>query len=410
MHFYNAFLELRNNKLRTFLSVLGISIGIFCIIAVLTMIDSFKKNIDNSLSGLGNDIIYINKFPWMPEPGEQDMPWWKYKMRPQAKYREMLELKAMTASIEYCSMLHTDNQTLTYQDKKTDARINAINYDFNHLQNFDLASGRYFTQGEMGGSSNSIILGATIYNELFGQGNAVGRIVKLYGRMFQVIGVLQPKGKDISGFNFENTALISYKSLAQFKNIEDDKAEFSDNTMMLRLKQGVNLEDATEEIKGNIRAQRRINPRDKNNFSINLLSTFQKNLDAIFITIDFAGFIIGFFSLLVGAFGIANIMFVTVKERTSQIGLKKALGAKPKLILTEFLLEAVLLSIIGGLIGIALVLIGAFFINLTGEFDVFFSRKNFILGISISAIVGILSGYIPAKRASQLNPIQAIRS
>jgi putative ABC transport system permease protein len=406
----SAFRELRNNKLRTFLSVLGISIGIFCIIGVFTMIDSFKQNIKTSLSTLGNDIIYVNKFPWMPEPGDKEYPWWKYQTRPQSKLNELKELKKSTPCVAFGSMFYNDNDEISYASNKTNTAVSAVNFEFNQLQNFDLNFGRYFSKREMDGSSNSIILGAGIQEELFGQVNPVGKWIKLYGRPFQVIGTLLSRGKDITGFNFENSVLISYKYLSSFKNPEDNSNEFSDNTMMLRVKKGFPMEDAICEIKGSLRSQRRISPSQKENFSLNILSSIQDGLDAIFITIDIAGFLIGMFSLIVGAFGIANIMFVTVKERTAQIGLKKALGASSNMIRTEFLIEAIILCLIGGLIGIGFVLLSAFIINLTTDFEIIFSLKNFILGISISAIVGVLSGFIPAKRASQLNPIDAIRS
>jgi putative ABC transport system permease protein len=407
----SAFNELRYNKLRTFLSVLGISIGIFCIIAVLTMIDSFKKNLDDSLSDLGNDVVYVNKFAWMPEPGEQEYPWWKYKSRPQAKYKEMKRLKATTPCIVNASMLYSDRSDASYLDNKIESvTINAVNYEFNQLQKFDIAQGRYFTKSEMEGISNSVLLGSSVVEELFGKGNPLGKTIKLLGRQFKVIGTLAERGKDVTGFQLDNSALVSYRYIQSFKNTEDDLDEFNDNTLMLKVRKDFPMQDALYEIKGSLRAQRRLSPSEKEDFSLNVLSSIQESLDGIFLTVDAAGFLIGFFSLLVGAFGIANIMFVTVKERTAQIGLKKAIGAKPKVILVEFLLESIMLCLLGGLIGIGMVLLAAYFINASGEFEVFFSMRNFILGVSISAIVGVLAGYIPAKRASQLNPITAIRS
>jgi putative ABC transport system permease protein len=411
MQFATAVLELRNNRVRTLLSFLGISIGIFCIVAVFTMVDSLKNNINESLSGLGNNIMYINKFAWMPEPGEKEYAWWVYKSRPQCKLNELKQLKRQIPAISYSSMLFTSNENIKYNDNEVEnITINAVGYDFNKLQNFELNTGRYFAKKEMEGSSNVILIGSEVKQALFGNINAVGRSVQIFGRPFYVIGVLKKRGKDITGFNLDNSIICSYKFIATFKNIEDDSQEFADNTIMIKLKENYNLEEVKYEIKGILRAMRRVAPGRKDNFAINVLSSLQSGIDGIFATLNVVGFFIGFFSLLVGAFGIANIMFVTVKERTSQIGLKKAIGAPASVILTEFLIESVLLCIIGGLVGIGLVMLVAAIATKQLDFKVTLSLNNFIIGVSISVIVGIIAGYLPAKRASKLDPVAAIRS
>jgi putative ABC transport system permease protein len=405
-----AWQELRNNKLRTLLSLLGISIGIFCIVGVYTLVDSLKRNIQDSLSSLGNDVLYINKFAWMPEEGEKEYPFWKYKSRPQTKQKELKWLKQNVPSVGYATMLFNDRTKTTFNNNTMDLSVNAVSYDFIHLQNLDLALGRYFTSGEMAGTANGIVIGAGVKEQLFANINPIGKQIRLYDKTFIIIGVLKKRGQDATGTNLDEGGIVCYNFINSFKNIEDDKMEFQDNTIMLRPKKGYAVVDVKYEIKGALRAYRRIAPGKDDTFSFNLLSAVQTQVESIFTIVNLAGFCIGFLSLLVGAFGIANIMFVIVKERTSQIGLKKAIGAKRSSILMEFLIEAVMLCIVGGLIGIGMVMVLAWAANSFSDFPIALSLNNFLVGIGISAVVGILSGLIPARQASRLNPVVAIRS
>ncbi len=405
-----AFLELKANKLRTFLSLLGVTIGIFCIITVFTIVDSLRNQISNSLSTIGTNIIYVDKFPWVPEDGDKEYPFWKYKMRPINKLSEMRLLKQQVPTVAYASMLFSDRVTVKYLDNEMkDVSINAATYDFNKLQAFTLESGRYFTPAEMGAGHNVLILGKTVATELFGNRNPINKSIKLYNRYFTVIGVLQKQGKDMTGFNYDNGIICSYKYLMQFKDIENDKDGFANNSMLIK-PNNINIKDFKYELKGFFRGVRHIKPGEADSFSFNQLSTLQASIDGIFVVVNGVGFIIGFFSLLVGAFGIANIMFVTVKERTNQIGIKKALGAKRKVILAEFLMEAIVLCLIGGFIGIVLVVILAKILSGPVGFAVSLSLTNFIIGIVVSLVVGVIAGLLPAMRASSLNPVVAIRS
>jgi putative ABC transport system permease protein len=406
----SAWQELRANKLRTILSLLGISIGIFCIVSVFTIVDSLKNNIENSLSALGNDVLYINKFAWMPEEGEKEYPFWKYKSRPQCKVKELKWLKDNVPTIGYATMLYNQQSKAKYNGAVVDASVNAVSYDFIHIQNIELIKGRYFTQNEMNATSNSIIIGQGIQENLFATINPIGRQIKIDDRSFIVIGVLKKRGQDATGLNLDDGVICCYKYINSYKNIEDDKLEFQDNTIMIRPKKGYPVKDLKYEIKGAMRAVRTISPGKEDTFSFNLLSAVQNQVDSIFDIVNLAGFFIGILSLLVGAFGIANIMFVIVKERTSQIGLKKAIGAKQSSILIEYLIEALLLCLLGGLIGIALVMLLAWGANSFSDFPISLSLHNFFIGIGISVTIGLLSGYIPAKQASRLNPVVAIRS
>jgi putative ABC transport system permease protein len=405
-----AWQELRNNKLRTTLSLLGISIGIFCIVGVYTMVDSLKRNIQDSLSSLGNDVLYVNKFAWMPEEGEKEYPFWKYKSRPQAKQQELKWLIANVPAIAYGTMLYTESVKVKFDNIDLNVSNNAVSYDFEKMQNLELIKGRYFTIGEMQSSSNTVLLGNSTAKNLFANINPIGKAIKMYDRTFIVIGVLKKRGEDATGMSLDDGMITSYNYINSFKNLEDDQQEFQDNTIMLRPRKAYPVQDLKYEVKGALRAARRIAPSKEDNFSFNLLSAVQNQVESIFKRVNLAGFCIGILSLLVGAFGIANIMFVIVKERTSQIGLKKAIGAKRSVILIEFLIEAIMLCIVGGLIGIGFVMLLAWGANSFSEFPISLSLNNFFVGVGISVIVGIISGITPALKASKLDPVVAIRS
>ncbi len=402
--------ELKANKLRTFLSLLGVSIGIFCIITVFTLVDSLRNQISNSLSSIGNNIIYVDKFPWVPEEGDKEYPFWKYKMRPSCTLAEMHLLKASVPSVKYASMLYNDRIPAKYLDNEMgNVAVNAACFDFNKLQAFEVEKGRYFTPSEMEAGRNAVVIGHTVAEELFENKQALGKSIKLYDRYFTIIGVLKKQGKDMTGFNYDNGLICSYKYLMQFKNIENPKDEFGNNSMLVK-PGNMPITDFKYELKGFFRGIRHVKPGTPDNFSFNQLSTLQSSIDGVFVIVNGVGFIIGFFSLLVGAFGIANIMFVTVKERTNQIGIKKALGAKRNVILTEFLIEAIVLCLLGGLMGIILVVIVAKILSGPVGFAVTMSATNFMIGVMVSLAVGIIAGLLPAIRASSLNPVVAIRS
>lgn len=413
-HISMAVKELSTNKLRTFLSLLGITIGVFCIISVLTVFDSLEKNIQTSMQSLGNNILYIGKYPWIPEE-EGEYPMWKYKARPVCNKAELKAIEKQVSSASYATLCYNSQaSSITFQQHEVSgAGVFAVTYDFNKLQPIDIEIGRYFSLAEMNGTqSNGVILGADIADQLFGKNiNPLNKSIHLLDRKYTVIGVTKKQGKTITGFNFDGGVVISYNYLNSYKNIDKQIGNgFQDPLLMVKARDGVKLTEMKYEIKSVMRALRKLRPKDKDNFSFNQLSTIQNSINSIFANFTLFGWIIGLFSLLVGSFGIANIMFVSVKERTNIIGIKKAIGAKPNSILSEFLIESTLLCILGGLVGILLVYILSKILSGPIGFPVILSLSNFMLGVSISVVVGIVAGYIPAKRAAFLDPVIAIRS
>lgn len=407
--FIQALLELRANKLRTFLSLLGIAIGIFSIITVWTILDSLESNIRKSVSTLGSDVLYVNRNPWMGENGEYK--WWEYLQRRPMTLTELRAIEQNVNGIRFAAISYSKrNLTL----KNTQAEIsgitmNAVSNNFDKIQNVELTEGRYLTLSELEGTSNSIVIGSDIQEGLFGPRQSVGKDIQVFGRSYKVVGVMKKSGQNMAGFNFDNAFILSYNTA---NSIFDTHALQwgNDPVILVKVAAGVNVEDVKDELTGNLRVLRHVQPGGKNNFAINQLSQVTETLTVLFSAIGKVGGVIGIFSLIVGAFGIANIMFVTIKERTKIIGLKKAIGARRSVILTEFLIEAITLCLIGGLIGILLVLILSLALTYGADFEVTLTLKNFFLGIIVSAAVGILAGFIPALRASRLNPVVAIRS
>ena len=406
--FKMALQELRVNKLRTFLSLLGVTIGIFCIVAVSTVLDSLEKNIRTNVASLGNDVIYISKWPWTDEGGEYK--WWEYWRRPVLKYRDLKAVEQQGQTVRYATLCYSEGNITAKQNQYELGGITgyAITDHFEKMQNFELAEGRYFNPAELTGGNNIVVLGHEVTQELFpGIQNPIGKSVTFLGKKFNVIGVLKKAGDNMAGFNFDRGLIFPYFAAAAVKDVTDLDAEI---TMMVKAKSGMSSDELSYETEGILRANRKIQPGAKNDFSINKLSQVTAQLDTLFSMIDIVGLIIAGFSLLVGSFGIANIMFVSVKERTKIIGLKKAIGAKPSAILTEFLIEAIALCLIGGLIGITIVLLLSLLLTYGMDFPVTLSPGNFMRGIIISTVVGVLSGYIPARSASRLDPVVAIRS
>ncbi len=400
--------ELRANKLRTFLSLLGVTIGIFCIIAVFTVLDSMKNNIRSEISGLGSDVLYIGRWPWMDEGGEYK--WWEFLRRPSMGPKELRAVQRDVKDIEYAALSYRDGGlTIKHFDQEISGITGyAVTTHFDKIQGVEIENGRYLSLSETEGGNNSVVLGTEVAETLFPSGtDPVGKKITFHGRGFNVVGVMRKSGQSISGFNFDRGIIYPYYTAAAMVDVTSFN---NDPTLVIKTGTDVNVQDARLEVEGALRRIRRVPPGEKNNFAVNQLSQITERLNVMFSSINMIGGVIGAFSLIVGAFGIANIMFVTVKERTKMIGLKKAIGARSRSILLEFLVEAITLCITGGLIGIVFVLLLAVILTYAADFPVTLSLQNFFIGIGISATVGVLAGFIPARSASRLDPVAAIRS
>ncbi len=407
--FLFSFSALVANPVRTILSLLGVTIGIFTIIAVLSTVDSLERSIKDNLKFLGTDNLRVEKWPWdFNNPGYE---WWKFFKRPEPTYREYEFLKENLVHAEAVEIITArNNLNVKYlNNSSTVDNLSGVVFENRFFNDWEFISGRFFTLNETLTGSNAAIIGYKIMQDLFKDPEyAIGKELKIKGRSYTIIGVAKEQGESFgAGDSFDRQMYIPFNS---FKKIY--KVGQKGSNAVLRVKGNgdsdpglINLE---YELKGLLRAKRGIKPVDEDTFAINRPEYLASFVTIIFTTISIAGWVIGSFSILVGGFGIANIMFVSVKERVPIIGLQKSLGAKKYFILTQFLFESSFLSIFGGLFGIFFV----FLLTLPdlGSFDLVISLNNVILGVSISSMIGILAGFFPALFASNLDPVEAIRS
>ncbi|MFZ9940241.1 MAG: ABC transporter permease [Bacteroidia bacterium] len=394
-----------SNRLRTFLSLLGITIGIFAVISVFTFVDSWNLKIRSSLANLGDDVVYVEKWPW--EFGG-DYPWWKYMNRPSAQFREMEWLRSRTKSARAVTMTYNlDGGTATAGDLgMNNASVRAVAPDYHLLRSFELESGRYFHNSELDRGSRSIVLGARAANELFPDGNALGKPVKVMGQRFRVVGVLAAEGNNALGTSLDEELLVPLNFIRQVKGNRLNEV----NPLILAAPvEGVPVAELKAELRGHLRAFRRLKPTQDDNFAVNQVSFLANQLDMLFASMRLIGWLIGGFSMLVGGFGIANIMFVSVFERIGQIGIQKAMGARNGFILWQFLVESMILSLLGGLLGVILVEVMARLAAALMEEELNLTLDNIVLALGVSTLIGIIAGLLPAIRASRLDPVEAIR-
>ena len=398
-----AFVSVKANKLRTFLSLLGITIGIFSIISVFTMVDALEENVRSGIESLGSNVIYIQRVPWYDDSGE--FKWWEFRQRPAIKYEEFLAIQNNCKTAESVAFLYSFSRQLKYKNTTTSRiGIAGITYDWDKISAFNIEDGRYFSPMEINSGTNVALIGHTVAKELFGDEPPVGKTFQIAGHKTRVIGLLEKQGNSIVSANdYDNSLITPFNYARTMTNIR-----YGSPSIAVKAKPGVDLDDMRGEIKMMMRSLRRLKPSQKDNFAINELSTISQQLNPIMDMINLAGWIIGGFAILIGAFGVVNIMFVSVKERTPIIGIQKAMGAKNYFILTQFLYESVLLTLVGGLFGLFIVFAATSVLTHAFDFAISLTLVNILRGILISTIVGVLAGIIPAVVASRLSPVVAI--
>lgn len=404
--FFFAINALRTNMLRTFLSLLGVTIGIFAIIGVLAAIDSLENEVTDGLSSLDVSTIYVLNRSF----GPTDLEPYQYEKFPNVSYDEFQMLQRGMDDIEAITYtIFASSENMKFEDK-TATGVNIIpgTETFYDIENLKLEEGRFFNAAESNSGSQVAVIGSEIANSLFGNSDPIGKKVRLLGNKFTVIGVMEKQGQGILGPSKDGSAYIPVNFV---RKIYGDNNKTRVAAMIVKPKKGVDQDEFIATFEQQLRSYRGLKPDDISNFFINPLKGFTDLIDNITSTLTLIGVVISGFSMLVGGFGIANIMFVSVKERTNLIGIQKSLGAKRRFILSQFLFESIILALFGGLFGLLFVWLGTVIANtFFDDFTFILSSSNVFIGTSVSAGIGLLAGIIPAIIAARLDPVEAIRT
>lgn len=397
---------LRTNKLRTFLSLLGVTVGIFSIIAVLAAVDSLDKTIQSQLSSLDSNTMYVANMSF----GPTDVPRWQRETFDEISYNEFKTLKSSLTDVEHVALqLFVKRENIRYESELVSS-VNTVvvSHEFIDIQVMEFEKGRFYNESESNSGRPVVVIGSEIAKSLFGELEPIGKNVRLYGQKFTVIGVVKKEGSGLFG---DSNDVSIFLPANYVRNRYGDNNPFMKYIVILKPEKDADIAGLKAEVVQILRNKRGLKPDEIDTFFISVISGLQDVIDTIIGSLNLIGWVISGFSLLVGGFGIANIMFVSVKERTNLIGIQKSLGAKNKFILFQFLFEAVILAVVGGLVGLFLVWIGTIIgSRLTDDFEFVLSPQNMLLGFFISSIIGLISGVLPAITASRLDPVEAIRT
>ena len=383
------------NKTRSILTALGIIIGVFSVTMMGTLISGLDKTFESSMSMLGRDILYISRYEWFG-----DMEWWEVRNRPRMRTEYVQKVKQRSKYALAVAPVMQRGASLSYGEKETRTEIFGTNEDYMKTITANIVEGRFFSQNEDRSGSRVTIIGFGIKEAFFGEKDPIGKYIKIDNEKFRVIGVLEKQGKFLGLFSVDNQAILP---IGAYNRIFSKRG-----WMRLSIKiPEKKIEEGLDEIYSVMRHIRGLKPNQKNDFAINQTKAFEKNYNMLKIAIGGTGTFITLLSLIVGGIGVMNIMFVSVKERTREIGVRKAIGATKGMILGQFLMEAVSICLIAGLLGLMITYTFSIFLN-----QIFPSTLDIRLAgfsIFISILVGVVSGIIPSYQAANLDPIDSLR-
>ena len=398
LFFENLFISLSAvfaNKTRSILTALGIIIGVFSVTMMGTLISGLDKTFESSMSMLGRDILYVSRYEWFG-----DMEWWEVRNRPRMRTEYVEKVKERSKYALAVAPVMQRGASLSYGEKETRTEIFGTNEDYMKTITANIVEGRFFSQNEDRSGSRVTIIGFGIKEAFFGEKDPIGKYIKIDNEKFRVIGVLEKQGKFLGLFSTDKQAILP---IGAYNRVFSKRG-----WMRLSIKiPEEKVEEGLDEIYSVMRHIRGLKPNQKNDFAINQTKAFEKNYNMLKIAIGGTGTFITLLSLIVGGIGVMNIMFVSVKERTREIGVRKAIGATKGMILGQFLMEAISICLIAGLLGLMISYAFSIFLN-----QVFPSTLDIRLAgfsIFISILVGVISGIVPSYRAANLDPIDSLR-
>jgi putative ABC transport system permease protein len=400
-----AIAQMQSNKTRSMLTALGVIIGIVAVTLMGTAIAGIQTGFDKSMSILGDDVLYVSQFPWA-----RVNDWWNYRDRREIKTEYAEPLNRMIAATPNSNLvLAVPTSNIVKNVKRGDNQVTGIfiqgtTADYPMISVVDFNEGRFFNELETKGASNVCLLGYDVADALFPGESPVGKEVQISGQQFRVLGVGARQGSFLGLFSLDSIVIVP---LPTFKKFFSAKAE---SDVRVKVRDKTKMEAAKGELTGLMRRIRALPPEKKDDFNVNEQQAFKSTLDPVKNSIAIAGLFITGLSLFVGAIGIMNITFVSVKERTKEIGTRKALGARRRTILLQFLIESTALCVVGGLIGLTFAYAMCFGIGKAfPSFPVEFSFGLVLVGMFVSVFTGLISGFAPAWSASRLDPVTALR-
>ncbi len=405
MHFFSelkdgliiAFRAIRSNKMRSVLTTLGIVIGIVSVTLMATAIEGLDRKFEESFSKIGATVLYVQKIPWFT--GQE---WWTLRNRKDVTLDQSKKLARQLPPEVIVSPFVGWRGDVKYREKSVEGlQILGADHNYYHISGAAPEVGRYLTAQESDGARPVVVLGFEVADKLFPNEYPIGKSIKVNGRSFKVIGVLEKQGSFLGMFSLDDRVVIPIERFQRMFGFRQDI------TITVKVPAVEQLETTKEEIRGAMRKIRRVEPGEPDDFAINQQELFTKTFNQIGFVIATIGLIVTGLSLFVGGIGIMNIMFVSVTERTKEIGIRKAIGARQRTILTQFLIEAAAICLLGGIIGVAI----AFPLSLIIDqvLPTAMPLAVVVIALIISILVGVISGFLPAYRAAKMDPVEALR-